>query len=104
MRIEVRSPYDRSLLDTLEATAEDGVERALATAHALFRDRGGWLPASARIDILRNAARRMAAQAESLAVAAAGEGGKPLADSRVEVARAIDGVTNCCELLRSEAG
>ena len=46
----------------------------------------------------------MEQQAESLAVEAASEGGKPLADSRVEVARAIDGVRNCCELLRSEAG
>src|SRR5258708_37645297 len=43
-------------------------------------------------------------RAESLALNAAREGGKPLMDSRVEVARAIDGVLNCAELLRSEAG
>jgi acyl-CoA reductase-like NAD-dependent aldehyde dehydrogenase len=43
-------------------------------------------------------------RAESLALEAAREGGKPLTDSRVEVARAIDGVLNCAELLRSEAG
>jgi acyl-CoA reductase-like NAD-dependent aldehyde dehydrogenase len=46
----------------------------------------------------------MAEQAEELAVGAAQEGGKPLVDSRVEVARAIDGVLNSAELLRSEAG
>ena len=45
----------------------------------------------------------MEQQAES-AMEAAREGGKPLTDARVEVARAIDGVRNCCDLLRSEAG
>ena len=46
----------------------------------------------------------MAEQAEELAVGAAQEGGKPLVNSRVEVARAIDGVLNSAELLRTEAG
>jgi acyl-CoA reductase-like NAD-dependent aldehyde dehydrogenase len=38
------------------------------------------------------------------AIEAAREGGKPLVDSRVEIARAIDGLRNCAELLRSESG
>jgi acyl-CoA reductase-like NAD-dependent aldehyde dehydrogenase len=46
----------------------------------------------------------MEARAEELALEAAREGGKPLVDSRVEVARAIDGMANCAEILRSEAG
>ena len=46
----------------------------------------------------------MEERAESLALEAAREGGKPLVDSRVEVARAIDGMLNCAEVLRSEAG
>ncbi len=46
----------------------------------------------------------MAVQAEELAVEAAREGGKPLIDSRVEVARAIDGVRLCVEGLRTQAG
>jgi acyl-CoA reductase-like NAD-dependent aldehyde dehydrogenase len=46
--------------------------------------------------VLREAARRMQEQAADLAR----EGGKPLVDSRVEVARAIDGVLHCAELLR----
>ena len=40
-------------------------------------------------------------RAETLALEAAREGGKPLIDSRVEVARAIDGVLHCAEMLRS---
>ncbi|MGH8676026.1 MAG: aldehyde dehydrogenase family protein [Burkholderiales bacterium] len=103
-RHEVHAPYDGQLIATVDTGGEGAVETALATAYALFRDRDTWLPPTRRIDILRKAARLMEAQAESLAVEAAREGGKPLIDSRVEVARAIDGVSNCAELLRSEAG
>ena len=46
----------------------------------------------------------MGSQAEELAVEAAREGGKPLIDSRVEVARAIDGVRNCIECIRADSG
>ena len=104
MKIEVRSPYDGSLIGSVEATGSAGAERALQTAYGLFRDRRTWLQPSRRIEILTEAARRMEQQAKSLAMEAAREGGKPLTNSRVEVARAIDGVRNCCELLRSEAG
>ena len=68
------------------------MEQALAKAYALFRDRDAWLPPARRIEILRKAARLMEERAEALALEAAREGGKPLIDSRVEVARAIDGV------------
>ena len=101
---EVLAPYDGTLLATVD-TADRGVaERALATAYALYRNRDVWLSQARRIDILRNVAKLMQDRAESLALEAAREGGKPLMDSRVEVARAIDGVLNCAELLRSEAG
>ena len=41
---------------------------------------------------------------DELATEAAREGGKPLADSKVEVARAIDGIKNCAEVIKSEHG
>ena len=101
---EVSAPYDGTLLATVD-TADSGVaERALSTAYALYRNRDAWLSPARRIEILRNAAKCMQDRAEDLALGAAREGGKPLIDSRVEVARAIDGVLNCAELLRSEAG
>ena len=101
---EVSAPYDGTLLATVD-TADSGVaERALSTAYALYRNRDAWLSPARRIEILRNAAKFMQDRAEDLALGAAREGGKPLIDSRVEVARAIDGVLNCAELLRSEAG
>ncbi len=46
----------------------------------------------------------MSQRAEELAIESAREGGKPLTDSRVEVARAIDGVKSCNEFLRTEGG
>jgi len=102
--LEVRSPYDGALLERVETSGEAAVERALSTAHALFRDRDAWLPPSRRIEILSRAAALMRERAAELAIGAAREGGKPLVDSKAEVARAIDGVLNCAELLRSPAG
>ena len=99
-QIEVRAPYDGQLIRTVEASGAKAVEAVLATAYRLLRDRDARLPPAARAMVLREAGRRMQEQAADLAR----EGGKPLVDSRVEVARAIDGVLHCAELLRSEAG
>ncbi|MEC7574203.1 MAG: aldehyde dehydrogenase family protein, partial [Pseudomonadota bacterium] len=85
------------------STMED-VENAMATAHALYRNRDGWLSKPQRIDILRRAAEIIKERREDLALQAAREGGKPLTDSLVEIDRAADGVENCVEVLRSEGG
>ena len=66
------------------------LDRALANAHALFRDRDRWLPSDERIAILDRTGELMAGLEEELALEAAREGGKPLTDSKVEVKRAID--------------
>lgn len=102
--VEVDAPYDGAVIATV-ATADAGaVETALATAARLYADRGGWLSPAKRIEVLERAAGIMSDRAEELAVEAAREGGKPLIDSRVEVARAIDGVRLCVEGLRTQAG
>ena len=102
--IEVRAPFDGKLIGTLDAATPETVEQALATAHALFRDRSRWLSKTQRIEILTRTVELMQQQAPLLARLAAQEGGKPLQDSRVEVARAIDGVRNCIDCLRGNAG
>jgi acyl-CoA reductase-like NAD-dependent aldehyde dehydrogenase len=102
--LEVKSPFDQRTIATVDLVDRRGVDRALAVAHGLFRDRDAWIPAHERIAILRRTADLMRDQAEALALEAAREGGKPLADSRVEVTRAIDGVINAAELPRSEGG
>ena len=102
--IDVSAPFDGRTLATLATNDHADVEAALARAHALFTDKGSWLPLAERIDILRRAASIMRTREEELAAQAAAEGGKPLVDSRVEAARAIDGVETCVECLRNEAG
>ncbi|MEQ5837914.1 aldehyde dehydrogenase family protein [Paraburkholderia acidicola] len=101
---EVRSPFDDALIATVEVSNRDAIERALQTAYRLFRDRDSWLSAPQRIDVLRRAAVLMSERAAELSMMIAREGGKPLVDARIEVARAIDGVTSCVELVRGSGG
>ncbi|MEC7204471.1 MAG: aldehyde dehydrogenase family protein, partial [Pseudomonadota bacterium] len=100
----VTAPYDGSAIDSVPNSTMEDVENAMATAHALYRNRDGWLSKPQRIDILRRAAEIIKERREDLALQAAREGGKPLMDSLVEIDRAADGVENCVEVLRSEGG
>ena len=102
--MEVHAPWDRSLIATVERGGSAVAEKALDTAHRLFRDRDAWLSAARRVDILRRAAALMQGRREELAMEAAREGGKPLLDSLVEVDRAVDGVHECVEFLRTQHG
>jgi acyl-CoA reductase-like NAD-dependent aldehyde dehydrogenase len=102
--LEVTAPYDGALIATLDTADEAAVDRALSTAYALFRDRSKWLDVERRVGILKRAGSIMRERAEELAVEAAREGGKPLGDSRVEVARAIDGMDLCVETMRQQSG
>jgi acyl-CoA reductase-like NAD-dependent aldehyde dehydrogenase len=100
----VSAAFDGEVIAELDTADGATVEQALATAYALYRDKQTWLNLDERAAILERTAELMAERAETLAVAAAREGGKPLIDSRIEVARAIDGVKICIEVMRAEAG
>ena len=102
--LKVKVPFDQTLIATVDTADLIAVEHALNTAHTLFKERKGWLVAEKRIEILEKTAVMMQAQFEKLAIEATREGGKPLLDSRVEVARAIDGVKLCVEHLRTNSG
>ncbi len=102
--IEVTNPYTLKPIGSVQAADAAALEQALSNADRVFKDRSQHLPAWQRIDILKNVAFRMEALAEDFAAGAAAEGGKPLKDSRVEVARAIDGIHSCIETLRTQAG
>jgi acyl-CoA reductase-like NAD-dependent aldehyde dehydrogenase len=102
--VEVLAPFDRRPIGSVASADERVVEHALATAHARHRDRAGWLPLARRLEILEGAAARLRERAETLAVELAREGGKPLRDSRVEVARAADSLRVCVETMRTQAG
>ena len=102
--LEVRAPFDDSLIATVATLDHAGVDQALTTAHRLFADKSAWLSAARRIEILNNAARLMQQHAERLTLLAAREGGKPLIDSRVEMTRAIDGIKLCAQCIRTSHG
>ena len=103
-KITVTAPFDDSEIATLDTANSADAEKALSTAQALFNNKSKWLPASQRIDILNKTAALMREQFDELVIIAAGEGGKPLMDTRVEVERAIDGVLNCIECIRTDHG
>lgn len=102
--VDVRAPFDGEMIATLDAASANTIETALATAQRVFRDRRQWLSKEKRIGILGRVADLMEQQAPVLARLAAQEGGKPLADSIIEVTRAIDGVRNCIDCLRGNGG
>jgi acyl-CoA reductase-like NAD-dependent aldehyde dehydrogenase len=103
-RLEVTAPFDGQVIGSVQAADADAVERALATAYGLFRNRDAWLAPFERVQILEKAVAIMADQLEELALEAAREGGKPLIDSRVEAMRAVDSLRGCIERLRTQSG
>jgi acyl-CoA reductase-like NAD-dependent aldehyde dehydrogenase len=103
-KIEVTAPYDDALIATIDTGGHAAAEQALATAYALHRDRKNWLTKEQRINVLEKTAEIMQSRFDELAIESAREGGKPLMDSKAEVARAIDGIKNCAELIGAEHG
>ncbi len=103
-RLSVTSPWSGEVIGSVPTINSSGVNQAISIAYTIFQDRQLWLSESHRIEILQRTAGIMQSRADDLAAEAAREGGKPLIDSRVEVARAIDGVLNTIDCLKSQAG
>ena len=101
-QVEVTNPYSGELLATADTADAAAVEQALTTAYQLFRDRQKWLSVPQRLQILEKAMGMMQAKADELAYASAEEGGKPLVDSQVEMARCIDSIRHCIDTLRHQ--
>ncbi len=95
--LKVYSPYDQSLIEEVEQVGHEAVEAALTKAKALFDDQSRWLAPYQRIEILEKLQELMKRDLEKLIKTAAGEGGKPYKDSKVEVLRAINGVKIAAE-------
>lgn len=100
--MEVRNPYDGALIASVAMADADSIEEALSNAQALFKDRDGWTNLPRRIEIIKTAIDLMQERFEMLAVEAAREGGKPLINSRIEMARCIDSIRICINTLRTE--
>jgi len=85
--IEVRSPYDGSLIGTIPAQTAADVDRAVAIAKAALE--AGVMPLWQRAQILDLAAQRLAARRDEFAEIVAREAAKPIKTARVEAERAV---------------
>jgi len=101
--LQVKSPYDDGLIATVATANATAVELALAQASGQFANRSASLALDQRIIILQRMIELLQDQAEDLARGAAQEGGKPLIDSRIEMARCIDSIRICIDTLRSNS-
>jgi len=102
--LTVVQAFDRQPIAELSTDDGAALERKLATAYRLSRERPTWLKPHQRIAVLHALAARMESRHEHLARQIAREGGKPYTDALVETARAIDGVRIAAETLRTRAG
>jgi acyl-CoA reductase-like NAD-dependent aldehyde dehydrogenase len=102
--LQIFRAFDRSIFAEIPTDDAHAVERKLSAAARVFKDRSSWLKPHERGAILRRAAALLEARKDEFAVRIANEGGKPLKDALVEVLRAVDGLNNAADELRSFAG
>jgi glyceraldehyde-3-phosphate dehydrogenase (NADP+) len=94
--IAVLNPYDNSEIDTVPRAASSDINRALAFAHEGAKHLRK-IPGYERYQMLMKAARLMEERAEDLARTITLEEGKIIAESRIEVSRAIETIIGSAE-------
>ena len=94
--MDVTSPFDGSVVDTVPRAGAEEVERALASAARGAASMAA-LPALERYRILHRAANLMEDRSEELARTITLEEGKAIAEARVEVQRSIQTLTLSAE-------
>lgn len=102
-KIEVRNPYDDSLVDTVPAGRVEDVEAALRAAEEGARTNRS-LPVHKRIEVLYRAAQIVKARQEEFARTIATEGSKTIREARKEASRCVDTLTISAEEARRIAG
>ena len=88
----VTNPYNGAPVG--EVLLQDGnqVREVMGRAAGVFAERTKWLTVPQRIEVLEKFRQLLEKNQEKLIMQALSEGGKPLIDTRVEMARAINGV------------
>ena len=102
-KIEVRNPYDNSVVDTVPRAERADVERALQSA-----ERGARVMAKLsgydRWKILKAAAELIAARVEDLGQTISKEEGKVIAEGRLEASRAFETIMGSAEEAKRLSG
>ena len=99
--IDVRSPYDGSLVGRVPSAGADETRRALDAAEAAMSEP---LPAHERAAVLDRVAALLAERQDELARTICAEAGKPLKAARVEASRAVSTYTMAAVEARKLAG
>ncbi len=102
--LKVYAPYDLSLIEEIPLKSADEMNAAISKANELYLDRSKWLPKHKRVAILERIAQLMEERSEEIIKTSAHEGGKPYMDTKVEMARAINGVKLAIENIGHMAG
>jgi aldehyde dehydrogenase (NAD+) len=97
--LEVRSPFDDSVVAEIGVPTEADVEEAVATAAATFEE-SKKLPVWARSEALDHISRRLSETIEENAKLIAAEGGKPLKWATAEATRAVSTFRWASEVIR----
>ncbi|MCK4549738.1 MAG: aldehyde dehydrogenase family protein, partial [Candidatus Krumholzibacteria bacterium] len=98
-KIEVRDPFDNSVIDTVPSGTADDIKAAITAAEEGFRVSRD-LPVHERVRILKKAADIIDDNAEEFAVIIAREGSKTISEARGEVYRAAQTMTISAEEAR----
>tara|TARA_R110002110_G_scaffold415857_1_gene658502 strand:+ start:3988 stop:5403 length:1416 start_codon:yes stop_codon:yes gene_type:complete len=101
LSLDVTSPFDGALIQNIAKKTAEDAELMLQIAHTAFKNRVTWLEPHERIAILHKLADLVRNESEQFAMLIASEGGKPLMDAKIEVARAIDGIDLAAKELSS---
>jgi acyl-CoA reductase-like NAD-dependent aldehyde dehydrogenase len=86
--LQVKSPFDQSVVAELGVPTDRDVEDAVVAAGSTFRE-SRHLPTHARAEALMHVSRRIGERLDEFAEAIAREGGKPLKWAKVEATRAV---------------
>lgn len=93
----LRSPNDGQVIAEVEQANAEVALAALTTVDNARKGAFGKLAAHQRAEILQKVAAKIRANADELATLIAAEGGKPLKDAKIEVARAANTTQLCAE-------
>ncbi len=104
IELAIRSPWRGEPLDILPLMTWKELDALLERAALLARRPEEALPTDERIRILEGCLEQVVRRREEFALTAAREGGKPLADSNVELDRAAEGIRMAIAVLKTHEG
>ena len=102
--VDLYSPWDLKKIAKIECINKSNVNQILDISSNAFLNREKFLSKIERIKILKKSKSLLLKNSKKFSEIIAFEGGKPLKDSKIEVARAINGIELCIEALKKSHG